>query len=267
MCLFTTEQCSMLLIYDFYCSIKLWTRKHLEREKSSSPSRRSGHTGSTESFTLFVLFNILITGPVNVFGRLPNHYWLKFILYIVFLIPRSCFSVFMLYFAVKQWYLYRVNYAPFPFNILLILLRLFFKADVEVHTFNPSAWDTEAGGSLNLRPAWCTEQVPGQLGIHSETLSQGGKRKKCNSASEHASYKVSGFQNLPGVSNCCCRALGDEVTKNPLQSQRNAKWGAPRQCQSASLISVRPFKIRGMACVSGLKSGAPGCQNLKPLLK
>lgn len=80
-------------------------------------------------------------------------------------------------------------------------------------------------------------------------------KEKCNSASEHASYKVSGFQNLPGVSNCCCRALGDEVTKNALQ------------CQSASLISVRPFKIRGMACVSGLKSGAPGCQNLKPLVK
>jgi hypothetical protein len=31
---------------------------------------------------------------------------------------------------------------------------------------------------LCLRPAWPTEQVPGQWELHRETLSKGGKRKK-----------------------------------------------------------------------------------------
>jgi hypothetical protein len=28
---------------------------------------------------------------------------------------------------------------------------------VVAHTFNPSTWEAEAGGSLSLRPAWSTE--------------------------------------------------------------------------------------------------------------
>jgi hypothetical protein len=43
--------------------------------------------------------------------------------------------------------------------------RLFFSAQkirnnrraVVVHTFNPSTWETEAGGFLSSRPAWSTE--------------------------------------------------------------------------------------------------------------
>ena len=31
------------------------------------------------------------------------------------------------------------------------------------HAFNPSTWEAEADGSLSLRPAWSTEQVPGQF--------------------------------------------------------------------------------------------------------
>jgi hypothetical protein len=30
------------------------------------------------------------------------------------------------------------------------------------HAFNPSTWEAEAGGFLSSRPAWSTEQVPGQ---------------------------------------------------------------------------------------------------------
>ena len=41
-----------------------------------------------------------------------------------------------------------------------------------VHTFNLSTRETEAGGSLSLRPAWSTEQFPGQPGLHREMLSQ-----------------------------------------------------------------------------------------------
>jgi len=38
--------------------------------------------------------------------------------------------------------------------------------------FNPSTWEAEARGSLSLRARWSTEQVPGQLGLHRETLFQ-----------------------------------------------------------------------------------------------
>jgi hypothetical protein len=39
----------------------------------------------------------------------------------------------------------------------------------------PSLWEAEAGASLSLRPAWSTEKIPGQPGLHRETLS--GKTK------------------------------------------------------------------------------------------
>jgi hypothetical protein len=37
--------------------------------------------------------------------------------------------------------------------------------------FNPSTWEAVAGGFLSLRPAWSTEWIPGQPGLHRETLS------------------------------------------------------------------------------------------------
>ena len=37
------------------------------------------------------------------------------------------------------------------------------------HTFNPSSWEAEAGGFLSLKPAWLTEGLPGQPGLHRET--------------------------------------------------------------------------------------------------
>jgi hypothetical protein len=44
------------------------------------------------------------------------------------------------------------------------------------HAFNPSTWEAEADKFLSLRPAWSTEWVPGQAGLHREILSQ--KKKK-----------------------------------------------------------------------------------------
>jgi hypothetical protein len=38
--------------------------------------------------------------------------------------------------------------------------------------FNPSTWEAEAGRFLSSSPAWSTERVPGQPGLHRETLSQ-----------------------------------------------------------------------------------------------
>jgi hypothetical protein len=43
---------------------------------------------------------------------------------------------------------------------------------VVAHAFNPSTWEAEAGGFLSSRPAWSTERVPGQPGLHRETLSR-----------------------------------------------------------------------------------------------
>ena len=34
-----------------------------------------------------------------------------------------------------------------------------------VNTFDPSTWETEAAGSLTLRPAWSIDWVPGQPGL------------------------------------------------------------------------------------------------------
>ena len=51
---------------------------------------------------------------------------------------------------------------------------------VVAHTFNPSTLEAEAGGSLSLRPAWSTEWVPGQPGIHRRTLSQKQTNKQQN---------------------------------------------------------------------------------------
>jgi hypothetical protein len=52
---------------------------------------------------------------------------------------------------------------------------------VVAHAFDPSTWEAEAGGFLNLRPAWSTEWVPGQLGLHRETLSRTPPPKKYES--------------------------------------------------------------------------------------
>jgi hypothetical protein len=49
---------------------------------------------------------------------------------------------------------------------------------VVVHAFHPSTWEAEAGGFLSSRPAWFTEWVPGQPGLHRETLSQPSPLKK-----------------------------------------------------------------------------------------
>jgi hypothetical protein len=37
------------------------------------------------------------------------------------------------------------------------------------HAFNPSTREAEAGGFLSSRPAWSTEWVPGQPGLHTHT--------------------------------------------------------------------------------------------------
>jgi hypothetical protein len=51
---------------------------------------------------------------------------------------------------------------------------------VVAHAFNPSTWEAEAGEFLSSRPAWSTELVPGQPGLHRETLSRKQTNKQTN---------------------------------------------------------------------------------------
>jgi hypothetical protein len=51
---------------------------------------------------------------------------------------------------------------------------------VVAHAFNPSTWEAEAGRFLSSSPAWSTKLVPGQPGLHRETLSQKNKNSKQN---------------------------------------------------------------------------------------
>ena len=46
------------------------------------------------------------------------------------------------------------------------------------HPLNPSTQGAEDLGFLSSRPAWSTEQVPGQPGLNREPLSQKKKKKK-----------------------------------------------------------------------------------------
>lgn len=55
------------------------------------------------------------------------------------------------------------------------------------HAFNTSTQETEAGESLNWKPAWSVWQVPNQPGIYSETMPSKEKRKKVG-ASEMAQF-------------------------------------------------------------------------------
>ena len=57
------------------------------------------------------------------------------------------------------------------------------------HTFNPSTRETEAGESLSLRPAWSTEGVPGQPGLHREILSRKQTNKKTQNKQKNKTNK------------------------------------------------------------------------------
>ena len=47
-----------------------------------------------------------------------------------------------------------------------------------MQALNPSTLEAEAGKSLRSRTAWSIEQVPGQPGLHRETLFQKKKEKE-----------------------------------------------------------------------------------------
>ena len=92
------------------------------------------------------------------------------------------------------------------FKILLV------RQAVVAHTFNPNTWEAEAGGFLSSRPAWSTEWVPRQPGLHRETLSQ--KTKKTN---KQKIFQCPYCLHLPHLLQCslmhrCSRSDIDEST-------------------------------------------------------
>jgi hypothetical protein len=72
------------------------------------------------------------------------------------------------------------------------------KPGVVAHAFNPSTWEAEAVGFLSSRPAWSTEQVPGQPGLHRETLSRKTKKQTKKKKNRQRKYF---FCPLQGPSN------------------------------------------------------------------
>jgi hypothetical protein len=62
----------------------------------------------------------------------------------------------------------------------MCISKLTYKPGVVAHAFNPSIWEAEAGRFLSSRPAWSTKWVPGQPGLHKETLSWKTKKTKTN---------------------------------------------------------------------------------------
>jgi hypothetical protein len=60
----------------------------------------------------------------------------------------------------------------------VITVKESFEPGVVAHTFNPSTREAEAGGFLSLKPARSTEWIPGQPGLHRETLSWKNKTKQ-----------------------------------------------------------------------------------------
>jgi hypothetical protein len=97
---------------------------------------------------------------------------------------------------------------------------------VVAHVFNLSTWEAEAGGFLSSRPAWSTKWVPGQPGLHRETLSQKTKKekKKQNKTKKQADVKT--HDGASAGSLCFHLASGentDTVTISSILTMMNSK--------------------------------------------
>jgi hypothetical protein len=61
--------------------------------------------------------------------------------------------------------------------------------------FNPSTQEAEVGGFLSSRPAWYTEWVPGQPGLHRETRSWKTKKRKKKKTKKQKNKKTKKTKN------------------------------------------------------------------------
>jgi hypothetical protein len=97
---------------------------------------------------------------------------------------------------------------------------------VVVHAFNPSTREAEAGGFLSSRPAWSTEWVPGQPGLHRETLSRKTKPNQTKPKQNKTKSNPSGnhFDTSFAVSHFCITV--PELLLRPCFLFLNTKHGA-----------------------------------------
>jgi hypothetical protein len=83
----------------------------------------------------------------------------------------------------------------------------------KAHAFNPSTWEAELSRFLSSRPACSTEWVPGQPGLHRETLSR-KKKKLLSWALRHTTYTLKlalwGWWDGSAVKSTDCSSKGPE---------------------------------------------------------
>jgi hypothetical protein len=78
-----------------------------------------------------------------------------------------------------MWHYAQIQEGSFLFKKMRNIKNSYLFQVVVAHAFNPNTQKAEAGGSMSLKPSRSTEYVPGQLGLHRETLSQKTKSSYC----------------------------------------------------------------------------------------
>jgi hypothetical protein len=78
-------------------------------------------------------------------------------------------------------------------------------------THVPSSWEAEAGRSLSSKPAWSTEWVPGQPGLHRETFSQKTNKRPPSPTPKKTNKPGAWWYSSLRKSSCsCCPWEGPE---------------------------------------------------------
>jgi hypothetical protein len=129
------------------------------------------------------------------------------------------------------------------------------------HAFNPSTWEAEARGFLSLRPTWSTAWVPGQPGIHRETLSRKIQKTKTKPKKKYPVLWGAGVAAVPrrcqglqlSLMTCTWLPHTPENKPRPLTIMRAAQ-GAP-WCWRFKQVHIWwrhvPAALIGWSCVPG----------------
>jgi hypothetical protein len=109
------------------------------------------------------------------------------------------------------------------------------------HAFNPSTWEAEAGEFLSSRPAWTTEWVPGQPGLHRETLSrkQTNKKKKKTISLETTGCTGSGLSQT--AANLLCSFHLPSPALHTPRAPVKLKFSLPSKQASCSHLCILLF--------------------------
>jgi hypothetical protein len=94
---------------------------------------------------------------------------------------------------------------------------------VVAHAFNPSTQEAEAGGFLSSRPAWSTKWVPGQPGLHRETLSSKTKNQNPKPNQTKTKQKTNKQTNKQTNKTSQCLGGGDRrirSSETPLDTEQ-----------------------------------------------